>query len=79
MILGWRKVEQNPICANISLMTGQFISGTVCLTILCYATLLINLNLILINSGSIMILCMIIKLKLTEPEAEVYIVRISYK
>jgi len=37
---------------------------------LCYATLLINLNPILINSGNIKILCMIIKLNFTEPEAK---------
>jgi len=40
--------------------------------------LLITLNLTSINSGSTKILCMIIKLKFTEPEAEVYIARISY-
>jgi len=47
--------------------------GTVYLTMLCYATLLINLNPILISSGNIEILCMIKKLKFTEPEVEVHI------
>jgi len=46
---------------------------------LCYVILLMNLNIILINSGSTKILwCMIVMLKFTEPEAEVYITRISY-
>jgi len=45
---------------------------------LCYATLFINLNPILINSGNINILCMIIKLKFTKPENEVHITRTSY-
>jgi len=38
-----------------------------------YVVALINLNSILIKSGSIKILCVIIKLKFTEPEAGVYI------
>jgi len=59
----------------IILLTGQ-ISGIVWLTTLCYVILLINLNLVLINSGSTEILCTIIKLKFTELEAEVYIIRI---
>jgi len=42
------------------------------------ATLLINLNPILINTGKIKILCMTIKLKFTEPETEVHITRNSY-
>jgi len=42
-----------------------------------FVIMLINLNLILINFGT-KILCMIVKLKFTEPEAEVYIIRISY-
>jgi len=78
MILGWRKVEQNTTCANIILLTGQLIFGIVCLTMLCYVILLINLNFILINFGSTKMLFMIIKLKFTEPEAEVYMIRISY-
>jgi len=45
---------------------------------LCYAMPLINLNLILTNYGSTKILCMIIKLKFTKPEAKVYITGISY-
>jgi len=44
----------------------------------CYATLLINLNPILINTGNIKILCMTVKLKFTEPEVEVHITRTSY-
>jgi len=45
---------------------------------LCYETLLINLNSILTNSDNIKILCMIIKLKFTKPEVEVHITRTSY-
>jgi len=45
---------------------------------LCYATLLINLNPILINTGNIKILCMTMKLKFTEPEIEVHVTRTSY-
>jgi len=43
-----------------------------------YATLLINLNPILINYGNIKILRMIIKLNFTELEVEVHIIRTSY-
>ena len=64
--------------ANITLLTGQLIFGTVCLTMLCYVIPLINLNRTLINSGGTKILCMIIQLKFTEPEAGVCIVKISY-
>jgi len=42
---------------------------------MCYDTLLINLNLTLVNSDNIKILCMIIKLKFTEPKVEVHITR----
>jgi len=45
---------------------------------LCYATLLINSNPILINSGNIKILCMITNLKFKESEVEVHIIRNSY-
>jgi len=45
---------------------------------LCYVLLLLNVNFILINSDSTKILRMIIKLKFTEPEAEVCIIRIGY-
>jgi len=45
---------------------------------LCYATLLINLNPILVNTDNIKILCTTIKLKFTEPEVEVHIIRTSY-
>jgi len=44
---------------------------------LCYVIPLMNLNFILVNSSSTKILCMIIKLKFTEPKGKVYIVRIS--
>jgi len=43
-----------------------------------YATVLINLNPIFINSGNIKILCMIIKLKFMEPKVKVRITRTSY-
>jgi len=46
---------------------------------LCYATVLINFNTILIKkTGNIKILDMTVKLKFTEPEVEVYITRTSY-
>jgi len=45
---------------------------------LCYATLLINLNHILKNSGNMKILCMTTKPKFTEPEVEVHIAITSY-
>jgi len=45
---------------------------------LCYATLLINLNPILISSGNIKILCRTIKPKFTVPEVKVHITRTSY-
>jgi len=48
------------------------------LAMLHYATLLINLNPILINSDNIKTLCMTIKLKFMEPEDEVHITRTSY-
>jgi len=58
-------------CANAILLIMYLICGIVCLTMLCYVILSINLNLILINSGNTKILCGIIKLKFTEPEAKV--------
>jgi len=63
---------------EIFVLTGQLIFGTVCLTVLCSVILLVNLIRTLINSGSTKISCLIIKLKFTEPEAEVYIIRTSY-
>jgi len=39
----------------------------------CYVIKLIYLNLILINSDSAKILCMVIRLKFKEPEAKIYI------
>jgi len=69
VILGWRKVDQSTTCAKAILLIRQLISGIVCLAMLCYVIFLINFNLILINSGSTKILCMIIKLKFMELEA----------
>jgi len=73
-----RKVHQNMTCANTFLLTQEWIFGTVYLMMLCYVTLLINLNPILINSGNIETLCMIIKLKFTEPDVKVHITKTSY-
>jgi len=72
------KVDQNTTCAKYFLITGYLVFGTVYLTMFCYATLLINLNLTLLNSGNIEILCMTIKLKFTEPKVVVHITRTSY-
>jgi len=74
MFLGWRKVDRNKTCANITLLTGQLISGIVSPITLCYVTLLTHSNPDLIISGSNKILYMIFKAF----KAEVEIVRIVF-
>jgi len=77
-------MDQNTTCAN-TFLTNRVVNIYANTwnslpndAVLCDTVNNLGLNTILINSDNIKILCIIIKLKFTEPEVDVHITRTSY-